>query len=144
MNATNHLIRTPWRLWSVILADTNLYTSPVMDYHVLENKCDFEPDDTVNPAEDECNKPPDSDAMAALSLILADTNRYTSPVMDYHILENKCDFGLTQCLLKITFCRTADSSQAPARYVFAGSHSTEEGAKQRAAQMALTYFNSTA
>ncbi|KAK5975766.1 hypothetical protein GCK32_010442 [Trichostrongylus colubriformis] len=54
--------------------------------------------------------------------------------------EPDLDRGLIQCLLKITFSKPGEQ-QLRTPYVFPGSHSTEEGAKQQAARGAVLFLS---
>ncbi|PIO63195.1 hypothetical protein TELCIR_15217, partial [Teladorsagia circumcincta] len=80
------------------------------------------------------------DAIAMVSEILSDSKRFESPTQEYRILDNKCAFGLIQCLLKITFSKPGEQ-QPRTPYVFPGSDSTEEGAKQQAARGAVLFLS---
>ncbi|VDL76347.1 unnamed protein product [Nippostrongylus brasiliensis] len=80
------------------------------------------------------------DAVAKVAEILSDSKRFDSPTQDYRILENKCALGRTQCLLKITYGKPGEQ-QPRTPYVFPGSDTTVEGAKQQAARGALVFFS---
>ncbi|VDO61284.1 unnamed protein product [Haemonchus placei] len=100
-------------------------------------------DDDVNPTTATApagDAPIIDDAVAMVTELLSNSKRFERPTQEYRILDNKCAFGLTQCLLKITFSRPGEE-QTRTPYVFPGSASTEEGAKQQAARGAVLFLN---